>query len=78
MICHKNTRPATVAAAGRNQDAGVLGWVREADPICLPRDRAYFVGEFEAGPDRDLWVSPASNPGVKAIWVDRLWLVPVK
>ncbi|MDB6028931.1 MAG: hypothetical protein JWM68_5154, partial [Verrucomicrobiales bacterium] len=40
--------------------------------------RSYLVGEVEFNRDRDIYVSPASNPGVKSIWVDRVYLVPVK
>jgi hypothetical protein len=27
-------------------------------------------------PDRDIWVAPASNKSVKAVYVDRIFLVP--
>jgi hypothetical protein len=40
--------------------------------------RSYSVGTFEPGAQRDIFVSPASNPGVKAIWVDRVFLVPAR
>ena len=38
--------------------------------------RAYLVGTVELNPDRDIWVAPANNPCVKAVWVDRLYLAP--
>jgi len=38
--------------------------------------RSYSVGTFETGAQRDIFIAPASNPGVKAIWVDRVYLVP--
>jgi hypothetical protein len=37
---------------------------------------SYVVGTVEMNADRDIWVAPAKNPGVKAIWVDRIFLVP--
>ena len=39
--------------------------------------RSYLIGEVQFNADRDVWVAPASNPGVKSIWVDRIYLVPV-
>jgi len=36
---------------------------------------SYLVGTFEPSAARDIFVSPANNPGVKAIWVDRIFLV---
>jgi hypothetical protein len=38
--------------------------------------RSYLVGEVETSPDHDIWVAPAGNKGVKAIYVDRVFLVP--
>jgi hypothetical protein len=37
---------------------------------------AYLVGSLTFNTDRDIWVAPAKNPGVKAVWVDRIWLAP--
>ena len=39
---------------------------------------SYLVGEVEFNADRDIWVAPASNPEVKSMWVDRIYLVPAK
>jgi len=36
---------------------------------------SYLVGTVELNTNRDLWVAPASNPGIKAIWVDRMFLL---
>ena len=38
--------------------------------------RSYLVGTYEPKPDRDIFICPLSGPGVKAIWVDRVFLVP--
>jgi hypothetical protein len=38
--------------------------------------RSWAVGTFEPGPNRDIFVSPASNPAVKAVWIDRVYLLP--
>jgi len=38
--------------------------------------RAWLIGTFEPSPSRDIFVAPASNPSVKAVWVDRVYLVP--
>ncbi|MSU56692.1 MAG: DUF4838 domain-containing protein [Pedosphaera sp.] len=40
--------------------------------------RSHLIGTFTPGPERDIFVSPLSNPGVKAVWVDRIFLVPAK
>jgi hypothetical protein len=40
--------------------------------------RSYLLGTAETSPDRDIWVAPASNKAVKAIYVDRVFLVPVR
>jgi hypothetical protein len=37
---------------------------------------SYLVGTFEPSATRDIFVSPANNPGVKAVWIDRIYLVP--
>ena len=37
---------------------------------------SYMVGTVELSPDRDIWVAPASNQSVRAIYVDRVYLVP--
>jgi hypothetical protein len=38
--------------------------------------RSYAVGTFEPGPARDIFVAPAGNPAVRAVWVDRVILIP--
>jgi hypothetical protein len=38
--------------------------------------RSYLVGTVETSPDCDIWVAPAGNQAVKAIYVDRVYLVP--
>jgi hypothetical protein len=38
--------------------------------------RSYLLGTVEFNPDRDIWVAPAGNKAVKAIYVDRIFLVP--
>jgi hypothetical protein len=40
--------------------------------------RSYLLGTVETGPDRDIWVAPAGNKAVKAIYVDRVFLVPAR
>jgi hypothetical protein len=37
--------------------------------------RSYLLGTVETSPDRDIWVAPAGNKAVKAIYVDRVLLV---
>ena len=37
--------------------------------------RSYLLGTVETSRDRDIWVAPAGNKGVKAIYVDRVFLV---
>jgi hypothetical protein len=38
--------------------------------------RSYLVGTVETSPDRDIWVAPAANRSVRALYVDRVFLVP--
>jgi hypothetical protein len=38
--------------------------------------RSCFIGEFTPDTTRDIFVNPLSNPGVNAVWVDRIFLVP--
>ena len=40
-----------------------------------PAYRSYLLGTVEINPDRDIWVAPAGNKAVKAIYVDRVFLV---
>lgn len=40
-----------------------------------PGYKAYELGVFDIKPELTVWVSPASNPKVKAVWVDRIYLV---
>ena len=40
--------------------------------------RSYLIGTVETNPDRDIWVAPAGNEGVKALYVDRVFLMPAK
>jgi hypothetical protein len=37
---------------------------------------SYLVGTVENSPNRDIWVAPAGNKAVSAIYVDRVYLVP--
>jgi hypothetical protein len=38
--------------------------------------QAWPIGSFEPSPNRDIFVGPVSNPAVKAVWVDRVYLIP--
>ncbi|HOX57360.1 MAG TPA: DUF4838 domain-containing protein [Candidatus Paceibacterota bacterium] len=38
--------------------------------------RSYLVGTVENNVNRDIWVAPAGNKAVKAIYVDRIFLTP--
>ena len=40
--------------------------------------RSYLLGTVEFNPDRDIWVAPAGNKSVKAIYVERIFLVPAR
>jgi len=39
--------------------------------------RSYFLGTVDFKPGQYVWVAPAANAEVEAIWVDRIYLVPV-
>jgi hypothetical protein len=36
----------------------------------------YLLGTVESNKDEYVWIAPTANPGVKAVWVDRLYFVP--
>ena len=38
--------------------------------------RACLIGTFSPAESRDVFVAPASNPDIKAVWIDRAYLVP--
>lgn len=40
--------------------------------------RSYLLGTVEMSPDRDIYVAPSGNASVKAVWVDRVYLVPAR
>ena len=42
-----------------------------------PTCGSYPLGQAELSPDRDIWVALAGNKAVKAICVERIFLVPV-
>ncbi len=41
-----------------------------------PGYRSYLIGEAKSTPDRDVWVSPSGSKYIKAIYVDRIYMVP--
>ena len=40
--------------------------------------QSYLLGTVQFNADRDIYISPMSNPAVKSIWVDRVWLARAK
>jgi hypothetical protein len=36
----------------------------------------YLLGTVETNKDQYVWIAPTANPGVKAVWVDRIYFVP--
>jgi hypothetical protein len=76
---HPGTNTASVAFA-----AGVYDTERKDYPAqarikledATQEYHAWPIGSFEPSATRDIFVSPASNPAVKAIWIDRVYLVP--
>ena len=42
----------------------------------IDKYHTWLIGSFEPSATRDIFVAPASNPAVKAVWVDRVYLVP--
>lgn len=38
--------------------------------------RSQLLGTFAPGTERDIFISPMNNPQVKAVWIDRVFLVP--
>jgi hypothetical protein len=48
--------------------------VRDASETYQP----YLLGTLDGASDQCVWIAPAANPGVGAVWVDRLFLVPAR
>jgi len=40
--------------------------------------RSHLIGDFAPNEHRDIYVAPAGQPGVRALWVDRIYLVPAR
>lgn len=40
--------------------------------------KSYHLGTVATNKDQYLWVAPAANADIKAVWVDRIYLVPAK
>jgi len=40
--------------------------------------RSYLLGTVETNADQYVWAAPTAVPGVKAVWVDRVYLVPTE
>lgn len=38
--------------------------------------KPYLLGTVDSNRDQYVWIAPTANPGVKAVWVDRLYFVP--
>jgi hypothetical protein len=36
----------------------------------------YLLGTVDTNKDQYVWIAPTANPGVKAVWVDRVYFVP--
>jgi len=77
-------RQPGAAPEGIAFDAGVYDSVTRAYPASfkvpvaetVDAYRSYLLGTVDISPDRDIWVAPAANKAVKAIYVDRIFLVP--
>jgi hypothetical protein len=57
----KNEFVATITPQAKDVDTGY---------------KSYLIGTAKGDPDRDIWVSPSGNKAIKAIYVDRIFLVP--
>ena len=40
--------------------------------------RSHLIGNFAPNEHRDIYVAPAGQSGVRALWVDRIYLVPAR
>jgi hypothetical protein len=40
--------------------------------------RSYLLGTVETNPEQYVWAAPTAQKGIKAVWVDRVFLVPAK
>lgn len=58
--------------AARASRGDVARKVREADT----RYRSYLLGTVDLRAEQIVWMAPPADPAVKAIWVDRVFLVP--
>lgn len=56
------------------KDAGTVG--PSISETTATGYRSYLLGTVDAKDALYIWVAPAANPGVKAVWVDRVYLTP--
>jgi hypothetical protein len=40
--------------------------------------KPFLVGTVDTSPDQYVWIAPTATPGIKAVWVDRLYFVPAQ
>jgi len=73
-------------ASGTVFTAGVYDLKSKSNVIQMAADakdadsgyKAYLVGTVDASSERCVWIAPDGARGTKAIWVDRVYLVPAK
>ena len=61
-----------------NKARSSLAEIKPCLSEAAPDFQSYLLGELELNPDRDIWVAPAGNKSIKAIYVDRIFLVPAR
>jgi hypothetical protein len=66
---------AGVYDAGASASRGEIGVAVANAPEMY---KSYLLGTMETNKDQYVWVAPTANPGIKAVWVDRMYLVPAK
>jgi hypothetical protein len=38
--------------------------------------KSFLIGTYKSGPDRDIWIAPSGDKNIKAIYIDRIYMVP--
>ena len=74
-----DANPASLALNGGVYDNAATNYPVERKLSLQELGAAYrsqLLGTFAPGTERDIFISPMNNPHVKAVWIDRVFLVP--
>ncbi len=68
--------PIFTAGVYDNQTKKTVMELKAVAGDTVQRYHSYLIGTVDINSRRDIWVAPADNPAVRAVWVDRVFLAP--